>query len=95
MHTAIFYAAIPDDGSQASRQLAALFLAEANKLEGNPSATRLGDFVWEVNFRESPAALSVLVLACELLEIAYGVLTLDDAPQWIRRSPKSNEGHGS
>jgi hypothetical protein len=95
MDRAIFYAAIPDDGSNETRQLVALFRSEANKLEGSPSARRLGNFVWEVDFRASPVALSILVLACERLEIAYGLLPLDGAPQWILRSPTKTEGHGS
>jgi hypothetical protein len=65
----------------------ALFLAAIHKLEGNKSAQQLGEFVWAINFQESPDALAVFVSACEQLPLPYGILPLVDAPRWIRRDP--------
>jgi hypothetical protein len=88
MHSAIVYAVLPTEPYEA-HQKGAVFLAAIQKLEGNKSAERLGEFVWAINFQESPAALAVFVTACEQQSLPYGILPLGDAPQWIRRDPNS------
>jgi hypothetical protein len=87
MRSAIFYAVLSSDPSHEARQTGATFLATIAKLEGNKAVRQLGQFVWEVNFRESPDGLAVLVRACEQLSLPYGILPFDDASQWIRCDP--------
>jgi hypothetical protein len=87
MHTAIIYAVLPESPRQADRERAALLFSETEKLEQAGSALRLGDFVWQIDFRASPDALARIVVACERLAISYRILSLDAEPQWIRRDP--------
>jgi hypothetical protein len=86
MHSAIVYVVMPTD-PYASRQTGAVFLADIRQLEQNKSVSQLGEFVWQINFQESPGALARLVHACEQHGLPYGVLPLADAPQWIRQDP--------
>lgn len=87
MHTAIVYVAIPTSSPYDAQRIEAIMLAGIAKLEGNKSARELGKYVWEVDFRDAPDALAVLVSTFEQLELPYGILPLDAAPAWIRRTP--------
>jgi hypothetical protein len=89
MHSAIVYAVMPTSPYDAKHK-AAVMLNGLAKLENMKAFSQLGEFVWEVNFHESPVVLATLVSVLEQLEIPYGMLQLDDAPQWIQRDPKEN-----
>jgi len=86
MQSAIVYVVMPSEPYRA-REKSALLLAGIARLEHNQSVTQLGEFVWQINFRESPYALAQLVVACEQLAMPYGILPLDADPQWIRVDP--------
>jgi hypothetical protein len=87
MHRAIVYVVIPTNSPYDQQQIVGGMLAGIAKLEGNKSAVRLGEFVWEVNFRDDPGALAVLIHTFEQQQLSYGILPLDAATQWIRRDP--------
>jgi hypothetical protein len=89
MHSAIIYVVLSNEPRHDERQRAALLLVEADKLEQKKLAVRLGDYVWQINFREYPGALSQIVVACERLAIPYRILPLDAEPQWIRVDPNA------
>jgi hypothetical protein len=87
MHSAIVYAVMPTSHYELKEKTSYL-LAGISKIEHNKSVRQLGDFVWQVNFQESPDAFAVLIGACEQLAIPYRILQLDAEPQWIRCDPK-------
>jgi hypothetical protein len=87
MHSAIIYAVFAENPRHDERQRGAVFLGHIAKLDGNKSVAQLGEYVWQVNFRESPGALALIVAACEQLAIPYRILPLDAEPQWIRHDP--------
>ena len=86
MHSAIIYTTLPESPFDA-RQVASRLLVEVHKLEQNEAVIQLGEYVWQVNFLESPAAFATLVGALEQLRLPYGILQLADAPQWILGHP--------
>ena len=87
MHSAILYAIMPSDQHKFYDE-SMLLRAATVKAEEHRSVKRLGDFVWEVNFREAPEALALLVHAFEQRKLPYAILPIDGEPQWIRRNPE-------
>jgi hypothetical protein len=88
MQSAIIYAVIPE-GSRSTQQSAERLLAAISTLKGNEAVKKLGDFVWQVDFRSSPNGLALLVQAFEQFGLPYGILPLSNEPQWICRNPGS------
>lgn len=84
MHSAIIYAVMPPGQQQFSDE--AMWLRTAVK-DAEKLAKPLGEFVWEVNFREAPQALGLLVHALEQRKLPYAILPIADVPQWIRHDP--------
>ncbi len=87
MHSAIVYVRIPESSRYGQQQTISAMLAGIAKLEGNKSAVKLGESVWEVNFRDAPDALAILVRIFGELSLPYGILPHEAAPQWIKRPP--------
>jgi hypothetical protein len=80
MHSAIFAAVQPTNPSQPWFE----FVEGTNKNPKiNQNAERLAPGVFLVNFRKSPAALGLLICAAETSAIAYRILPLAEAPQWL------------
>lgn len=86
MHSAIIYVSMPSNEVEARHSIAT-FYAGIAKIEQDKSAIRLGDFVFQVDFRKHPAALARLVYVCEQQALSYGILPLDADPQWIMGGP--------
>lgn len=84
MHSAIVYAIMPDNETE-RRDEAMLLRAAVAKAAEHKSVRQLGDFVWEVNFREAPDALGLLICGLEQRKRPYAILPVADEPQWIRR----------
>ena len=81
MHSAIIWVKKPSgvdltDWNNFQKSITAEKAVSAN-------ATAMGENVWLVNFRESPASLALIVAFAEKHHIPYGVLPLADAPQWL------------
>ena len=89
MHSAIIFAVMPE-APHVARQKASLMFVTTEPLEKSGDLSQLGEFVWEVCFQKSPHAFAALVKTLEQLEIPYGILRLDAAPQWIQRDPAEN-----
>ena len=88
MHSAIVYAVMPPSAHETREMISRLYAA-IPKLEKNPAVAVLGEFVWQIDFQSSPAALAARVGGLEQLALPYGILQLDAAPQWIGRDPKT------
>jgi hypothetical protein len=86
MHSAIFYAKLTSQRSDWAN-----FLDHADrKTATDKGVVRLGENVWLLNVRESPAALGWLIGSAEQHGIQYGILPFAQAPEWIpaRFDPK-------
>lgn len=92
MHSAIVVVQMPAD-DHSDRQRWGNFSANSAVAEKN-GATKLGENVWLIDFRQHPAALGRLIQACEQFGLQYGILALPDAPQWSPESfdPKTIAG---
>jgi hypothetical protein len=59
------------------------FLNVISPLEANEAAARLGENIWLIDFQRDPGAFALLVSACDQFELSYGILPLENAPQWL------------
>jgi hypothetical protein len=82
VHTAIFFAVIPDKALQGSWERE--FGAAASSITQKISANQLGRYVWQVDFERAPGDLAKLIALCEEHAVSYQILPLADAPKWIR-----------
>ena len=87
MDSAIIYAALPENPRHDDLMRGQGFLVQISKAEQDQYVARLGDYVWQVNFRESPYGLAQIVAACEQFAVPYRILPLDGAQRWIERNP--------
>ena len=82
MHSAIVYVVMPTDHYQAQMKSGA-FLADIRALEKDKSVRQLGEFVWQIDFQQSPVALAQLVYFADRHSLPCKILPLDAEPQWI------------
>ena len=85
MHTAIFYAAIPEDWANSGRERQ--FSSDAYALSQKISAPQLGSYVWQVSFQTRPGELAQLIALCEQRAVPYRILPLAEEPKWVRWNP--------
>lgn len=85
MHTAIFYAVLPETAANTS--LGRDFSADAYALSRKISAPQLGSYVWQVGFQKQPGDLAQLIALCEQHAIPYRILPLAEEPKWVRWDP--------
>jgi hypothetical protein len=79
MHSAVFVAKLTEKRTDWQE-----FAANADtKVGKDRDVSRLAENVWLVNFHASPAALGWLTTLCEQRGMTYGILQLEDAPQWL------------
>jgi hypothetical protein len=86
MHSAIFAVEIPNTGAwQNVKALWGLPLRsdQPSALDDKENVRRLAENVWQVNFQTNPAALATLIYGAEKFGLAYKILPLADAPQWL------------
>jgi hypothetical protein len=92
MHSAIVAIEMPEQPYDSSSNTTwQTFMAIVDRLKGakpdtlhtQPGVERLAESVWQVNFRENPAALARLVEAAVSMKLTYRILPLADAPQWL------------
>jgi hypothetical protein len=88
MHSAIVYATLPEGRVEAQNLVSRLEYG-LQTLAKNPALKSLGEFVWEVDFQAEPEALAILISVLGQLGVAYGILQLDAAPQWMIRTPSA------
>jgi hypothetical protein len=100
MYSAIVVAKMPaDEGRpQAARMKWQAFLGTLHEFDvdaPNPAVVRLGENTWQIDVRQAPGTLARLVHACERHQVAYGILPLADAPQWLPAGfdPRPSAGH--
>ena len=79
MHSVLFVATIPaqHEAWENFVQYAAKQTAE------NEAAARLSENVWLLNLQKSVAPLGWLVAKAEQVDIAYGLLPFERAPEWL------------
>ncbi len=90
MHSAIVVVRSPIDRQRWQDFLNAV---EIDGLLTNPALVRLGQNIWQANFRESPAAFAQLIVACERHQLAYEILPRADPPQWLRGGSDQGANH--
>ena len=79
MHSAIFVA----DYATADHNVWNNFTGDVHRnLKGRTGVSRLAESVWLLNFRLDPTPLAFLVASAEERKVRYGILPLDDEPQW-------------
>ena len=81
LHSALFVAANPPEKKEQweefSRQIDL-------HLENHLAATIcLAENAWLLDFQKSPASLAWLVAIADNLEIRYGILSFERAPEWL------------
>jgi hypothetical protein len=94
MHSAIVVIKVQIDSDPAgsiNRHRWSTFITDVDALrESTPrplgkqqGVARLAENVWLVNFQENPAALARLVSYADQHQFPYGILQLEDEPQWL------------
>ncbi len=79
MHSALFVA--KKNSNQSWAEFDAAVKREAETI--GKYAIQLSENVWLASFRESPAALALIVAFAEKQGIPYGILQLECEPQWL------------
>jgi hypothetical protein len=79
MHSALFVVKIPAERDDWGGFLGSV----ATKLRQAKGVVRLAENVWLLNLQESAAPLGWLVSLCESGKFAYGILPLQDEPEWL------------
>jgi hypothetical protein len=85
MHSALFVAKLGTRGirDQASQN----FLGQANaKVRPSQYVVRFSENVWLINAAKDPASLGHLISYADTSGVSYGILQLDEAPQWMPES---------
>jgi hypothetical protein len=90
MHSAIVVIKQPLDRKRWQDFLNAI---EIDGLLNNLALARLGQNIWQAHFQKSPAAFAQLIVACERHQLAYEILPLADAPQWLRGGSDRDANH--
>jgi hypothetical protein len=91
MHSALFVATIPDNGSQNWHD----FLSNVERFRKNEeNVKQLSTNVWLANFHKSPNSLCALVAYADRHKINYGILQFADEPRWLPAGfdPKTSQG---
>jgi uncharacterized membrane protein YfbV (UPF0208 family) len=87
MHSAIVVVKMPVDGQSWQGFRATLKEPQvAAALKDKQNVHRIAENVWLVNFQENQEALIKLVDAAARHQFSYGILQLDDKPQWLPAS---------
>jgi hypothetical protein len=79
MHSAIVAVTMPDRQSGWDEFTSAV----ATKLKDGPTVRRLGENVWQINFQQTPALLSWLIVLCDRNGLEYEILPLETEPKWL------------
>ncbi len=79
MHTAVFVASL----TSKTLDWTAFLEGVDGKLKQAKGVVRLAENVWLLNLQESVEPLGVLIYFAQSKGIAYGVLALERAPQWL------------
>jgi hypothetical protein len=60
-----------------------LKLPQVNRLEDQAGVRLVTENVWLIDFQQNPSALAWLVVLANRHRLPYGILQLNDPPQWI------------
>jgi len=92
MHSAIVAIEIPPNSYDTSvpqawnnftADLDNLRSSKPSPLQQQKGVSRLGENVWLVSLQENPSAFARLIYHADQFRLAYRILPLDDAPQWL------------
>ena len=82
MHSMLFVATISQQSAD-WRPFVQNVDAYLKKLKG---VARLAENIWLLDLTASASPLGILIHEAELLRIPYGLLSFDEAPQWLPAS---------
>jgi len=83
MHSAIFVASIPERENQGQIRWSNFLGYVDVKLKNPKNYIRLAENVWLLHLKQSVAELGWLTVYAEQQAIKYGIVSFENAPEWL------------